>query len=106
MQFGAKMWLVSSVTAPVCASDRPSRLAPVPRLMLVSARMFPRKLVPDPIVAELPTCHHTLHAEPPLVTTTDAPTPGVVLSPLARRKIQTAAGSPPPSRVRGTPVVN
>jgi hypothetical protein len=63
-------------------------------------------LVPEPIVAELPTCHHTLQGKPVSVTIKVALTPGVVLSPLAMRKIQTAAGSPPPSRVSGTPVVN
>ena len=50
------MALVSIVTAPVCAKALPQViLAPVVRVMLVSARMFPSNLVFVPRVAELPT---------------------------------------------------
>jgi hypothetical protein len=51
-----EMALLSIVTAPFLASARPDRLAPVPKLMLVSATMLPLKAVPVPSVAELPTC--------------------------------------------------
>jgi len=67
----APMVLVSIVTAPFRASARPDTLAPVVKLMLVSARMFPTKVVVVPTVAELPTCQKTLHGEPPLISRTD-----------------------------------
>src|SRR4029079_4431475 len=59
-QVGLVMVLVSSVTAPFRASTRPSTVAPVVRVMLVRARIVPRKLEPVPRVAELPTCQNTL----------------------------------------------
>ena len=46
--------LVSIITA-VPAKARPDRMAPEVRVMLATARMFPLKAVPVPIVAELPT---------------------------------------------------
>ena len=46
---------VSIVTAPVDASARPLRFAPVVSVILAVAKMFPRKLLPVPSVAELPT---------------------------------------------------
>src|SRR6185295_5579536 len=46
--------LLSSVTAPFRAKALPARLAPVFKVMLVSARMFPVKSVRVPRVAELP----------------------------------------------------
>ena len=50
------MVLVSIVTAPFLAKALPQViLAPVFRVMLVSARMFPSNLVPVPRVAEVPT---------------------------------------------------
>jgi hypothetical protein len=52
--------LESRVTAPVCASALPSRLAVVVSVTLVRARIFPIKVEPVPIVAELPTCQNTL----------------------------------------------
>jgi len=52
--------LVSSVTAPVCARSLPAMVAPVLRVMLVSAKIFPTKAVVVPSVAELPTCQKTL----------------------------------------------
>jgi len=54
--------LVSIVTAPFRAKALPDTSAPVFRVMLVSARMFPTNAVPVPRVAELPTCQNTLHA--------------------------------------------
>jgi len=65
------MALLSIVTAPFRASALPERLAPVPKLTLVSAMMFPLKAVPDPSVAELPTCQYTLRARLPPVMTTE-----------------------------------
>jgi hypothetical protein len=47
-----------------CARARPFKLAPVPILMLVRERILPINEVPEPIVAELATFHHTLHGEP------------------------------------------
>jgi hypothetical protein len=55
----------SGVTAPLRASARPSRVALVRRLMLVSARMFPSKEVLVPMAAELPTCQKTLQGLAP-----------------------------------------
>ena len=69
--YGIDMALSSMVTAPFRARALPDRLAPVPRLMLVSATMFPLKAVPVPSVAELPTCQYTLRALLPPVMTTD-----------------------------------
>jgi hypothetical protein len=60
--------LVSMVTAPFRAKTLPETFAPVVRVMLVSAKMFPRKLVPVPRVAELPTCQNTLQLLPGLIT--------------------------------------
>ena len=57
--------LVSRVTAPLRASARPSMVAPVVAVIDVRAMMFPRKAVPVPKVAELPTCQKTLHAWAP-----------------------------------------
>ena len=52
--------LLSSVTAPFNANALPSRMvAPVVKVMLVSARMLPLKSVDVPSVAELPTCQNT-----------------------------------------------
>src|SRR5579862_9376531 len=56
VQAGLVIVFVSSVTAPFLASSRPSTVAPVVAVMLVRARMVPRKLDPVPSVAELPTC--------------------------------------------------
>ena len=39
---------------------RPSRVAPVVIEIDVRARMLPAKALPEPIVAELPTCQNTL----------------------------------------------
>ncbi len=71
-QPSASTLLVSSVTAPFRASARPPvTLALVFKVMLVSARMLPRKVVVVPTIAELPTCQKTLQGEPPLIKMTD-----------------------------------
>jgi len=64
--------LVSIVTAPLRAKALPDTLAPVLRVTLVSARIFPANVVVVPIVAELPTCQNTLQGLPPLTIRTDA----------------------------------
>ena len=69
----AVMVFVSSVTAPPRAKALPTKLAPLFIVMLVNAKMFPAIELFAPIVAELPTCHHTLQAEAPLVSVIDAP---------------------------------
>ena len=62
----------SNVTAPFCAKALPQTIfAPVFRVMLVSARIFPWNEVLVPSVAELPTFQNTLHAEPLFVIRTD-----------------------------------
>jgi hypothetical protein len=47
---------VSSVTAPLRASRRPSTETPVVTVMLVRASIVPTKVEPVPSVAELPIC--------------------------------------------------
>ena len=67
-QIALEMLLVSSVTAPFRASALPSTIsAPVFSVMLVSARIFPRKSVFVPRVAELPICQNTLQQFAPLL---------------------------------------
>jgi hypothetical protein len=88
------MALESKVTAPVFANARPSRLAPVCRLTDVDARIFPMNAVYVPIVAELTSRHHTLHALPPVTDEWDD-----VVRVAADLKIQTSL-SPPPRRIR------
>ncbi len=63
--------LVSMVTAPVRAKTRPLTLTPVVSVSLARASRLPWNIVPVPSVAELPTCQNTLHAEAPLIRTTD-----------------------------------
>jgi hypothetical protein len=65
------MAFVSNVTAPVRAITRPFTLAPVVRVSLTSATMFPSKAVPVPSVAELPTWKYTSSTLPPLISTID-----------------------------------
>lgn len=57
------MVLVSKVTAPFRASARPSIVAPVLRVIEVSARMLPRRELLVPSVAELPTCQNTFRQD-------------------------------------------
>jgi len=84
--------LLSSVTAALRAKALPFTVAPVFRVILVSASMFPTNVVVVSIVAELPTCQNTLQSWPPLITTTDEP--GPVVSVLPIWKTHTALGSP------------
>jgi hypothetical protein len=58
---GTKVSL-SSVTAPLRASTRPSTVTPVVTVAEVRAMSVPTKPEPVPSVAELPTCQYTLHA--------------------------------------------
>src|SRR5450830_406231 len=91
------MELVSSVTAPFRARSLPDAFAPVVKVMLVSARMFPANEVVVPRVAELPTCQNTLQFDPPLMTWTTELL--AVVSVLPIWKTKTALGSPWASRV-------
>ena len=95
--------MVSSVTAPLSARALPARLAPVTKVMLADARIFPTNEVPDPRVAELPTCQNTLQPgpEPLLLKPTDELDAVVRVLPIW--KIQTALGLPSALRV-STPV--
>src|SRR5688572_2531344 len=93
--------LDSRVTAPLSASAFPTRLEPVTRVMLANARMFPVKAVPEPSVAELPTCQYTRDLSqlaPPRITLTDAPL--AVVSVLAIWMTKSAPASPCASRTR------
>ena len=84
---------LSSVTAPVRAKVLPDTEAPVVRVMLASARMFPPNMVPVPRVAEVPICQNTLlQSEPPFVMTT-AELLAVVRA-LPTWKMKTALGLP------------
>ena len=60
LQAGRLALLESIVTAPLGAtppaSDRPFTVAPVFKVIEVLASMFPSRMQPAPIVAELPTC--------------------------------------------------
>jgi len=67
------MVLVSSVTAAVSAKALPQNVAPVSSVMLLDARIFPKKAVSVPSVAELPTCQNTPVPAPPLTTSTAEP---------------------------------
>jgi hypothetical protein len=94
-----EMWLVSIVTAPFRARARPGAMfAPVTRVMLVSARIFPWNAVVVPSVAELPTCQNTLQAEPPLIMRTDELLAVVSVLPIWKTKF--ALGFPRKLRVR------
>src|ERR1700682_1711664 len=76
--------LPSSVTAPVRARALPETLAPVFRVTLASARIFPGKKEVVPRIAELPTCHHTLQARAPLIRRTDEPLAVVSVLPILK----------------------
>jgi hypothetical protein len=91
------MSVVSSVTAPLRASSRPSTSTPVFAVIEVSAMTVPTNVVPVPRVAELPTCQNTLHASAPLISATVLFDP--VISVESAWKIHTELGSLFPSRV-------
>ena len=67
---------------------------------LLAAELTPplQRAVVVPSVAELPTRHEMPHAEPPLMTLTDAPAAVVSVLPILNTKA--ALGSPPASRTR------
>ena len=67
---GVVMSLSSSVTAPLRASARPTRSAPVFMVIEASAMTLPTRSLFVPSVAELVTCQNTLHGEAPLMKTT------------------------------------
>ena len=90
-------WLLSSVTAPFRAKALPVKLAPVFRVMLVSATMLPASAVPVPRVAELPTCQNTPQLDALLIRSTDEAL--AVVSVLPILKMKTALGLPCASRV-------
>ena len=69
-QLGPEMELLISVTLPVNARARPSRLAPFPNVILVPAMIVPAN-EPPVMVAPLVTCQNTLQAEAPLVRLTE-----------------------------------
>jgi len=92
--------LVSSVTAPLRARALPSKMvAPVFRVMLVSARICPSNAVPVPSVAELPICQNTVHPgiDPPLIVSNTELL--AVVSVLPIWKTNCAFGSPWASRL-------
>src|ERR1035438_2184477 len=88
--------LSSIVTAPFCAKALPQAIfAPVVKVMLVSARIFPEKSVPVPSVAELPTCQNRFGSgRPPLVLIKSTIELLAVVSVLPIWKTNCAFGSP------------
>jgi hypothetical protein len=70
LQVEVVMVLSSSVTAPLRASARPCKVAPVFIEIDESARIVPTKELDVSSVAELPTCQKTLHARTPPERTT------------------------------------
>ena len=92
------MRLVSSVTAPLRASARPSMFVPVVTWMSVRAMMVPTKVELVPRVAELPICQYTLHGEAPFVRSTRLEDAVVRASGIWNT--QTEFGFPPASRIR------
>ena len=96
------MVLLSSVTAPFRASRRPWIVAPVVAVMDVRARTLPTRWELVPSVAELPTCQKTLHAVPPLRTTTELVE--AVINVDEALKTNTASGLPRVLRVK-VPVI-
>ena len=72
-------------------------MAPVFRVIEVSAKIVPTNVVPVSRVAELPTCQNTLHASAPLIRLTEAF--GAVINVEGIWNIHTELGSFSPSRV-------
>lgn len=83
--------LVSSVTAPLLASNRPSKVAPVFAVIEVSANTLPTNDVFVPKVAELPTCQYTLHAWAPLISKTLLFDPVVKVEAVLKRIVESLA---------------
>ena len=75
-------WVLSSVTAPFRARTLPITLAPLFRVILVSATMLPSNEVPVPRVAELPVCQNTPQLEALLVSSTEEPLAVVSVLPI------------------------
>jgi hypothetical protein len=97
LQVGRVMVLVSRLTWPFRASTRPVTVVPVCTVAEVNAKMLPTKVVLVPKVAELPTCQNTLHAWAPLISATVLFDAVIRVDPTW--KMNTALGSPCPSRV-------
>ena len=98
MHEGAVIVLWSIVTAPFRARARPVTVAPVVRVMLVSATMLPTNVLVVPRVAELPTCQKMLHWLAAVVVTSTLE-PVLVISVLELRKMKLASAVPPAARV-------
>jgi hypothetical protein len=84
------------VTEPFLASARPVRVPPL-SAMLVNAIIFPAKLLPVCMVAEVPTCQNTLQGEAPPAKATVAPVAVVRVLPIW--KIHTSVELPVRVRV-------
>jgi len=103
VQIGLVTLLVSSVTAAVRASARPSTVVPVSSVMDASAIIVPLNTVPVPKVAELPTCQKTLHALAPSIRIIELADAVVSVEPIW--KMNTESGLPIPFRVTA-PVIS
>jgi hypothetical protein len=84
------------VTAPFLASARPVRVPPL-SVMLANAIIFPAKLLPVCMVAEVPTCQNTLQGNAPPAKATMAPVAVVRVLPIW--KIHTSVELPVSVRV-------
>src|ERR1700712_4180560 len=89
---GTVIVLVSRVTAPLSARARPSRVAPVFKVMLWLAISVPVKELPVPRTADVPTCQK-MFTELPLSRLIMEL--GSVVSAVPIRKWKAALGSPP-----------
>src|ERR1035437_1491516 len=89
--------LVSSVTAPLRASNWPLTVALVVAVIEVKARIVPSKCEDMPRVAEVPTCQNTFAACAPFIRTTLLL--AAVIKVDAAWKMNTALGSPWASNV-------
>ena len=77
----------SRVTAPVCAMALPHGIvAPVLKVMLSAAIIFPSKEVVVPSVAELPTFQNKPTPAPPLITSTAEALAVVRVVPISKMK--------------------
>ena len=97
VQDGTDTVFVSIVTAPVRAKARPRMDVPVVRVIDASAKIVPRKVVPVPRVAELPTFQKTLQDCAPPMRATLLFVAVVNVDPAWR--MNTEFGSPFPSNV-------
>src|SRR2546429_182877 len=86
----AETLLVSIVTAPLSAKALPDTLAPVVKVMLATARIFPVNAVPVPRVAELPTAQYTSVSRAPPLMTTDELIAVVRVLPILKTQIEPA----------------